>query len=89
MCHNTSLQTMFQVITKQDGGRKHLQKEKCKLVPEGFILQEHIDQIAMLADDDQVELKELQPGTCSDNFSRVGNNSSSSSCKGSFYLVVK
>ncbi|CAL2258584.1 unnamed protein product [Prunus armeniaca] len=62
-------------------------EEKCELALEGAGSQEHSDKIAMLVDDDELELRELQgwPNAlgCSDHFTTNGDHACSL-CKGWF-----
>lgn len=63
---------------KLDKGERLRQphKEKCKLALDGVMSQERLDQIAMLVDDEELELRELEAGpnplTCCDHFSTKG-----------------
>lgn len=51
-------------------------KQKCKLALEGILFSEHFDQLAMLVDDEELELRELQSGSnpqkCSDHLETSG-----------------
>ena len=62
-------------------------EEKCELALEGAGSQEHADKIAMLVDDEELELRELQgwPNAlgCSDHFTTNGDHACSL-CKGWF-----
>ena len=62
-------------------------KEKCELALEGVDSQEHSDKIAMLVDDEELELRELQgsPNALgfSDHFTTNGDHACSL-CKGWF-----
>ncbi|XP_048232620.1 homeobox-DDT domain protein RLT3 isoform X2 [Ricinus communis] len=59
------------VESQRDEFQKLPLKERCELALEGVISQERINQFAMLADDEELELRELQAGpnplSCSDN----------------------
>lgn len=63
---------------KLDKGERLRQpnKEKCELAPDSVISQERLDQIAMLVDDEELELRELEvgpnPPTCCDHISTKG-----------------
>lgn len=57
--------------SKRDESQNHPCKEKCELALEGVISQERADQLTMLLDDEELELRELQAGpnplTCSEH----------------------
>lgn len=63
-------------------------REKCELALEGIIPQERLDQIAMLVDDEQLELRGLEAGrnplTCCDHISTKGLHGCSL-CRGCIY----
>ncbi|XP_043804783.1 homeobox-DDT domain protein RLT3 isoform X2 [Manihot esculenta] len=60
-----------EVESKRDESQNHPCKEKCELALEGVISQERADQLTMLLDDEELELRELQAGpnplTCSEH----------------------
>ncbi|XWS31134.1 hypothetical protein CRYUN_Cryun23aG0051500 [Craigia yunnanensis] len=60
----------------KDDNHGQPRKEKCELALEGSISNECLDQLAMLVDDEELELRELQAGpnqlTCSDHLGTSG-----------------
>lgn len=46
--------------SNKDSNQKLPSKEKCELALEGTGSEEHLDKIAMLMDDEELELRELQ-----------------------------
>lgn len=62
-------------------------KEKCELALDSAISEEEVDRIAMLIDDEELELRELRAGTnllmCSDHLAASGMFGCSL-CKGNF-----
>ncbi|XP_031281484.1 homeobox-DDT domain protein RLT3 isoform X1 [Pistacia vera] len=67
-----------QVKLSRDESPRQPHKEKCELALEGPISQERLDQIAMLVDDEELELRELEAGTnsliCCDHVSTNGRH---------------
>ncbi|KAJ0113727.1 hypothetical protein Patl1_03208 [Pistacia atlantica] len=67
-----------QVKLNRDESPRQPHKEKCELALEGPISQERLDQIAMLVDDEELELRELEAGTnsliCCDHVSTNGRH---------------
>ncbi|KAH7576570.1 hypothetical protein JRO89_XS01G0111400 [Xanthoceras sorbifolium] len=65
-----------QVNLSKDVNLTQPRKEKCELALEGLVSQECLDQIAMLVDDEELELRELEagpnPSTCCDHISTNG-----------------
>ncbi|KAG2713473.1 hypothetical protein I3760_04G177700 [Carya illinoinensis] len=65
-----------EVETNRDEHQKQSDKVKCELALEGEISQEYLDQVAMLVDDEELELQELQGGPnplrCSDHLAANG-----------------
>ncbi|XP_037494138.1 homeobox-DDT domain protein RLT3 isoform X2 [Jatropha curcas] len=65
-----------EVESKRDEFQKQPRKEKCELALEGVISPEQVNQFAMLVDDEELELRELQAGpnpiTCSDHCASNG-----------------
>lgn len=78
---------------KLDKGERLRQpnKEKCELAPDSVISQERLDQIAMLVDDEELELRELEvgpnPPTCCDHISTKGLHGCSL-CRGWYLLCL-
>lgn len=74
--------------TNRDEHQKQSDKVKCELALEGEISQEYLDQVAMLVDDEELELQELQGGPnplrCSDHLAANGLHGCSL-CKGWFW----
>lgn len=62
--------------SNKDDNHRQQRKEKCDLALEGSISNECLDQLAMLVDDEELELRELQAGsnplTCSDHLGTSG-----------------
>ncbi|CAK7349189.1 unnamed protein product [Dovyalis caffra] len=60
-----------EVEPKRDEIQKHPFREKCELALEGLMNQERLNQFAMLVDDEELELRELQAGpnplTCTEH----------------------
>ncbi|XP_065874540.1 homeobox-DDT domain protein RLT3 isoform X2 [Euphorbia lathyris] len=60
-----------EVEAKRNELQKQPRKEKCELALEGVVSQERINQFALLMDDEELELRELQAGpnpvTCADH----------------------
>lgn len=67
--------------------QKQQYKESCELALGGVIPQEHLEQFAMLVDDEELELSELQGGpnplACTSHFAGTGLHHCSL-CKGMF-----
>ncbi|XWS75947.1 hypothetical protein CRYUN_Cryun01aG0135400 [Craigia yunnanensis] len=65
-----------EVQSNKDDNHRQPRKEKCELALEGSISNECLDQLAILVDDEELELRELQarpnPLTCSDHLSTSG-----------------
>ncbi|XWS36650.1 hypothetical protein CRYUN_Cryun20dG0103400 [Craigia yunnanensis] len=65
-----------EVQSKKDDNHRQPCKEKCELVLEGSISNECLDQLALLVDDEELELSELQAGpnplTCLDHLGTSG-----------------
>ncbi|OMO96861.1 hypothetical protein CCACVL1_04754 [Corchorus capsularis] len=65
-----------EVKSNKDDNNKHPSKEKCELSLEGSISDECLDQLEMLVDDEELELREQQAGpnplTCSDHLGTSG-----------------
>ena len=84
------LLVIFQVECNKDVNQKKPNKEKCELALEEGKSQEHLDQFAMLMDDEELELQESQAGpnpvTCSAHFATNGLHGCSL-CKGWFHLL--
>lgn len=80
----------MQVESKRDEIGNPPFREKCELALEGVMCQERLNQFAMLVDDEELELKELQAGpnplTCSDHCAANGSYGCSL-CKGLFVLL--
>ncbi|KAK2647491.1 hypothetical protein Ddye_014980 [Dipteronia dyeriana] len=70
-----------QVILSKNANPTQPRKEKCELALEGSVSQDCLDQIAMLVDDEELELRELEagsnPSTCCDHISTNGLHSCS------------
>lgn len=77
----------MQVESKRDEIQKQPYREKCELALEGVISQERLNQFAMLVDDEELELRDLQAGPnplmCSDHCATNGPYGCSL-CKGLF-----
>ena len=62
--------------SNKDDNHRQPRKEKCELALEGSKSNECLDQLAMLVDDEELELSELQAGTnpltCSDHLGTSG-----------------
>uniref|UniRef100_A0A2N9H323 Homeobox domain-containing protein n=1 Tax=Fagus sylvatica TaxID=28930 RepID=A0A2N9H323_FAGSY len=71
-CSNILLLVICQVEPNEDEHLKQPDKIKCELASEGPISREYLNQVAMLVDDEELELQELQAGPnplrCSDHF---------------------
>lgn len=78
---------IFQVELKRDENQRKPNKVKCELALGVRSEVLHIDQYKLLADDEELELRELQAGsnplTCSAHFNRSGLHGCSL-CKGWF-----
>ncbi|XP_022758848.1 homeobox-DDT domain protein RLT3-like isoform X2 [Durio zibethinus] len=65
-----------EVQSNKDDNHRQPHKEKCDLALEGSISNELLDQLAMLVDDEELELRELQAGpnplTCTDHLGTNG-----------------
>ncbi|XP_022771611.1 homeobox-DDT domain protein RLT3-like isoform X4 [Durio zibethinus] len=65
-----------EVQSNKDDNHRQPSKEKCELALEGSISNECLDLLAMLVDDEELELRELQAGTnpltCSDHLGTRG-----------------
>ena len=72
----------------EDEHLKQPDKIKCELASEGPISREYLNQVAMLVDDEELELQELQAGPnplrCSDHFA-ANSIHGCSLCKGWFW----
>ncbi|KAF2284712.1 hypothetical protein GH714_029486 [Hevea brasiliensis] len=82
--------TKRKVESKRDESQNQPRKEKCELALEGVLSQERVDQLTLLLDDEELELRELQAGlnpvTCSDHCANNGLHGCSL-CKGVFDLI--
>ncbi|PPD94672.1 hypothetical protein GOBAR_DD08323 [Gossypium barbadense] len=60
-----------EVQSNKNDNQRQPRNEKCELALDGTISNEHLDQLAMLVDDEELELRELQAGpnplTCADH----------------------
>lgn len=76
--------------SNKDDSNRQLHKEKCELALEGSTSNKSLDQLLMLVDDEELELRELQAGpnplTCSDHLGTSGVLGCSL-CKGWFSSV--
>ncbi|KAL4363236.1 hypothetical protein GQ457_04G025600 [Hibiscus cannabinus] len=65
-----------EVQSNKNDNQRQPRKEKCELASDGTISNERLDQLAMLVDDEELELRELQAGpnplTCVDHLGTSG-----------------
>ncbi|KAE8699577.1 Homeodomain-like transcriptional regulator isoform 2 [Hibiscus syriacus] len=66
----------YTVQSNKNVNQMQPRKEKCELALDGTVSNECLDQLAMLADDEELELRELQAGpnplSCADHLGRSG-----------------